>query len=665
MAKAKGSVEEVEQGPYRMSIGLNVLKHLGINLYSNAAAVLSEAVANSWDAEAEEVFVELSPEVITILDDGNGMTLDELNDRFLNVGYDKRRNEGDASLKKKRNFMGRKGIGKLSLFSIANTVEIYTAKKSERHAFKMTASGIEKAINSNKTYYPEPIEFTQPIKRGTYIFLSDLKKERTGRTASALRKRVARRFSVIGLQTEDDRFSVYIDNVPISRIDREDLRNVEFLWQFDGPNLIGDADCPSLKRSAILDPFVADNQSWRVSGWLGAVESPSQLSHDDAGALNNVVVLARGRLIQENILDNVSYSRLLRTYLTGEIRADFLDFTNLDDIATSDRQRLIEDDERYRALLAFLRANLLKIQDTWTKWRNEARGKDVVDENPALQEWLETLPPGQRVPAQKMLGVVRGVEIEDEDDRIELYKTGVLAFERLRLREESHKLGELDALSAKELLPLLADLASLEGSLYLDIIKSRLDVISQFENMVDNNEREKILQDHLFKNLWLLDAGWERATGSERIEKSLKADYKIFSPNLSEKESKGRYDIRYRTNGGMHILVELKRANRTLKTTELLDQGQKYFTALKKCLKKALNEDNPLVSIVFVLGKPVVEEGDITLGPSYVNQTLKPLNARVVYYEQLIENARSAYSEYIERYKDFDRVEKLVKKLKQ
>jgi hypothetical protein len=665
MARTKADTEDVTQGPYRMSIGLNVLKHLGINLYSNAAAVLSEAVANSWDAEAEEVFVELSPEVITILDDGHGMTLDELNDRFLNVGYDKRRNEGDASPKKKRYFMGRKGIGKLSLFSIANTVEIYTAKKTEHHAFRMTASGIEKAINSNKTYYPTPIEFTPAIKRGTYIILSDLKKERTGRTASALRKRVARRFSVIGLQTEKDRFSVFIDKIPITRIDREDLRNVEFLWQFDGPNLIGDADCPSLKRSAILDAFVSDNQAWRVSGWLGAVESPGQLSHEEAGALNNVVVLSRGRLIQENILDNVSYSRLLRTYLTGEIRADFLDFTHLDDIATSDRQRLIEDDERYRALLAFLRTNLLKIQDTWTKWRNEARGKDVVSENPALSEWLDTLPANQRIPAQKMLGVVRGVEIEDENDRVELYKTGVLAFERLRLREESHKLGELDALSAKELLPLLADLASLEGSLYLDIVKSRLDVISQFENMVDNDEREKVLQDHLFKNLWLLDAGWERATGSERIEKSLKSDYKIFSPDLTDRESKGRYDIRYRTNGGMHILVELKRANRSMKTTELLDQGQKYYSALKKCLKKAHNDDNPLISIVFVLGKPVAEEDDITLGSNYVNQTLKPLNARVVYYEQLIESARSAYAEYIEKYKDFDRVEKLVKKLNQ
>ena len=34
---------------YRMTVDLNVLDHLGINLYSNIAAVLTEAVANAWD----------------------------------------------------------------------------------------------------------------------------------------------------------------------------------------------------------------------------------------------------------------------------------------------------------------------------------------------------------------------------------------------------------------------------------------------------------------------------------------------------------------------------------------------------------------------------------------------------------------------------------------
>ena len=32
---------------YRMKVSLNIIEHLGINLYSNLPAVLSEIVANS------------------------------------------------------------------------------------------------------------------------------------------------------------------------------------------------------------------------------------------------------------------------------------------------------------------------------------------------------------------------------------------------------------------------------------------------------------------------------------------------------------------------------------------------------------------------------------------------------------------------------------------
>ena len=38
-----------------MSIDFNVLNHLGINLYTNIPAVLSEVVANSYDADATNV----------------------------------------------------------------------------------------------------------------------------------------------------------------------------------------------------------------------------------------------------------------------------------------------------------------------------------------------------------------------------------------------------------------------------------------------------------------------------------------------------------------------------------------------------------------------------------------------------------------------------------
>ncbi len=647
--------------PYKLSLDLRVLDHLGIKLYSNAAAVLSEAVANAWDADSDLVKVDIEAARIVIEDDGVGMNLVQINDRFLAVGYDKRAAEGEKSAKG-RPFMGRKGIGKLALFSIADVIDIHTRAGKEKHAFRMKTDDVRKAIQASQDYFPVPITFAGPAK-GTRIVLTKLKKKRTGASIPALRKRIARRFSIIGYKNgHGDRFVVQINGKAVGHADREDLRAVEFLWEF-GAKRIDAAACPHLaKRFVIADKVNDSHPTWRVRGWLGAAEGPKQLKHKEAGSLNGIVVLARGRLIQENVLDKLNYSRILVSYLTGQVEADFLDLRGEEDIATSDRQRLVEDDERYVALTEFLRRALVSIQDQWTDLRNEARGKQAVSEIPVLADWLETLPATQQKNAGRLLGLIRGVELEDEEARKQLYRSGMLAFERLRLREEAHILAQGPQLTAELLLPLLSDLALLEGSLYREIVKVRLDVIKEFENLVDGNEKEKVLQKHLFTNLWLLDAGWERAAGSERIEQRLKKEFKEFSPKLSDKESKGRVDIRYRTNGGEHIVVELKRAKRRLHLSELVEQGNKYRTALHKCLTQQ-GTPSPHISIVFVVGTPIHEEDDPG-GTETIQKTLAAINARVVHYETLIHGARAQYAEFLQHSATLDRLDKILQKLK-
>jgi hypothetical protein len=646
---------------YVLTLDLRVLDHLGINLYSNAAAVLSEAVANAWDADAQLVTASIADAEITIEDSGVGMTLKQINDRFLKAGYDKRAEEGETSAAG-RPFMGRKGIGKLALFSIAEVIQVHTQSGTEKHAFEMRTSEIREAIAAQNQYFPKPIPFDGPAK-GTRIVLRGLKKKRTATSVAALRKRIARRFSVIGLvSTGGDKFTVEINGKAVGPEDREDLRALEFLWEF-GQKLLRASECPGVsKRFLLPDALDLKHPEWKVRGWLGTAEEPKKLKHDEAGSLNGIVVLARGRLIQENILDKLGYSRILVSYLTGQVEADFLDLKGVEDIATSDRQRLIEDDERYVALTEFLRRTLLSIQDSWTDMRNEARGKQAIIEVPALAEWLNDLPPSQRKNAEKLLGLIRGVEIEDPEERKQLYRSGMLAFERLRLREEGHLLSMGPQLTAAELLPLLSDLSTLEGSLYREIVKVRLDVIKEFENLVDANEKEKVLQKHLFKNLWLLDPGWERAAGSERIEQILKKDYKDFNPSLTDEENKGRVDIRYRTNAGEHIIVELKRAKRKLHLSDLVEQGPKYRAALYKCLT-ATGAKNPHISIVFVVGEPLFEEEDFQ-GPEMIRNALHSFNGRVMNYEALISKAQAAYSDFLAGSAKADRIDKILLKLK-
>src|SRR4051794_35852673 len=100
---------------YEMTLSLSVIDHLGFNLYSSTPAVLSEVVANAWDADAEAVEISFAKDKITIADNGQGMNLSQLNDRFLSVGYRRRDHQPVITSKHKRHVMGRKGIGKLSL----------------------------------------------------------------------------------------------------------------------------------------------------------------------------------------------------------------------------------------------------------------------------------------------------------------------------------------------------------------------------------------------------------------------------------------------------------------------------------------------------------------------------------------------------------------------
>lgn len=67
----------MNQPKFQMSINLQVLNHLGLNLYSNTSAVLSEVVANAWDADAKEVLIEINGDSISITDNGIGMNLSD------------------------------------------------------------------------------------------------------------------------------------------------------------------------------------------------------------------------------------------------------------------------------------------------------------------------------------------------------------------------------------------------------------------------------------------------------------------------------------------------------------------------------------------------------------------------------------------------------------
>lgn len=64
-------------------------------------------------------------------DNGNGMQSDEIQAKYLLIGRNRRDADGtDVSGAKKRRVTGRKGLGKLSAFGIADEIQIRCIKKA-------------------------------------------------------------------------------------------------------------------------------------------------------------------------------------------------------------------------------------------------------------------------------------------------------------------------------------------------------------------------------------------------------------------------------------------------------------------------------------------------------------------------------------------------------
>ncbi len=628
---------------YSLTIDLSTLNHLGVNLYSSVPAVLSEAVANAWDADATTVDIEVKDDSITITDDGHGMTKDECNKKYLTIGYERRSADGPTS-PGGRAVMGRKGIGKLSLFSVAETIEIHTVKKGGKGkaGFKMDLEKIRQRIctagKSGAACPLDPVpESKISIGQGTMIRLTNLKRH-IGKDPKSVRKRIARRFSII---SPAHGFSVRINGTRITAADRDYFQSLEYVWYMGRGGKRTTARCRCEKIE--LDGTVNRDREYAVSGWIGTAKEQRQIDDEN----NKITVLARGKIIHEDILGDIKVGGIYSKYLIGEIQADFLDYDELDDIATTNRQRVVEYDERYFMLKEYVRASVLrKIQQKWTELRTrDAEAKVLRD--PAIKKWFDGLRRGNKRYARSLFQKIEALRGMDKDARIELYKTSIVAFNTLAVND---RLADLDRLEADDsleaLLAIIGDVDELEAVHYYDITKGRLDVLEKFEGLVDDDAREKVLQRYLFKHLWLLDHSWERTGTDERMEKSFLAECgRDGRSQLTDEEKNSRIDIRYMTSAGKHIVVELKRSSRRVDIYDLIRQVSKYNRILDKLLRQKSPGEKPQIEIICVLGSGPVPDDETEKN----QERLRVENARYVTYESLISHAKKAYGKYLEQ----------------
>jgi hypothetical protein len=645
---------------YELTIDLNTLKHLGIGLYSNIPAVISEVVANSWDADATRVDIDIDTKkrIITIADDGCGMSKTEINDKYLKVGYPKR--DKDPTITPKgRHVMGRKGIGKLSLFSIADTIEVHSVKDNgrsrtfEKNGFIMNTDKIEEVIRAGKgPYHPKPVNDKNiKIKKGTTIILSDLKKG-VNAVEIFLRKRLARRFSIIGDEYD---FSVSVNDIPITIKDRDYFKKIEYIWYFGEESKSYAELCINSRKQMKIDGIVDRENEYRITGWVGTFDEQKSIEEGN----NTIVILAWGKLIHEDVLKDLKEGGVFSKYLIGEIRADFLDVDNKEDIVTSDRQSLKESDPRFGKLRKYVQDEVLKvIQSKWRDWRNENAEKKAL-ENPTIKKWFDQLGPDNKKYARILFSKIESIPVPDPEYKKELYKHGILAFESLALKDNLSALNNIgDSADFDLIKSIFTSMDELEAVHYWQITRNRVEILKKFENIVPTAQ-EKLIQEYIFDHLWLLDSSWERASTDAKMEETIYKEWRKLDVKLNAEEKSGRIDIRYRTAAGKHIIIELKKYDKKIKATQIVDQIRKYRSALEKCLKKSYPEDEHIIEVICILGSPPEPSGQ----DKENREILRAVGARYITYDQLIRQTTDSYKDYLDKQKEINRVQVLIDSL--
>ncbi len=363
----------------------NTIEHLGVKMYSTLPPALAELISNAYDADANSVSIQFleqngTPVAITIEDDGVGMSLQDIQEKFLVIGRNRRLKQGDKpSEKYKRLPTGKKGLGKLALFGLAKEITVDTIKDGYRNRFKLNW---DKLLNSTDTYNPEVEILNAEVKERstkTIIQLSALKRK-SSFDLDAIADSLSRIFVV------DENFKIKLSDGREKILfvsDKRRYSNIEtqFVWT----------------ESDLVDE--ADAYFGKISLSLITAKTPIPPS----SGLRGIALFSRGKLVNAPEYFSESASSHFFQYLTGWIKADFIDLIE-EDVISTNRQALNWDHQEMAEFRKYLEGLISKVGQDWRKKRANKKEQDVETVTGVnTQLWFNTLPESVRGPVESIV----------------------------------------------------------------------------------------------------------------------------------------------------------------------------------------------------------------------------------------------------------------------
>lgn len=547
----------------QMQYAGGLVKHLGLSMYRGAVPVIAELVANAWDAEATRVEISvpldkpLKGEQIVLVDDGHGMSWEDVQNAYLVVGRDRRKATGEKSRNGLRTVMGRKGLGKLAGFGIARIVEVRTVREGWLCHFEMDFGAMTGGGQGALVEAYEPRVLTDEAvdePNGTKVVLRDLSIGKSIPKAGFMES-LARRFSIL-----QKGFRVTING--------EELTGFAVDTQFRVPD-------EGLTHEEV-------DGVGTVSWWVGFTEKPIATE-----ALRGISVLVRDKMAQAPFFFDLSggtHGQVGMQYMVGEVHADQLD--QAEDFISTDRQGILWQEPMPAALRKWGEAKVRELLNEWARLRKEANEEELVrkitGQGVSVDERLARLRPSEQKEARQVIGKLATIEsVTDDPDRAsELVDLILRAFEDSSFFALLRELGRIDQAERAEVLRLVTELDVFETVRMAEIVRARVQVIQKFREMVEADVPEKPdMQDFLFEHPWLIDPEWLVVEHEKGLEKLL-VDHYDLDP-AADPSSDRRVDFFCVSTRGRFLVVEVKRPSKTIGKEEVV-QIIDYVTYLRQ-----------------------------------------------------------------------------------
>ena len=530
------------------SFSPRILEHLGISAYNSVRKCLGELVANAYDADAHEIRISL-PDVIdgnaliTIADDGIGMSTEDLKKKFLYVGRDRR--QGGDRTAEGRLIIGSKGIGKLAGFGIASRIRVTTRHDGKQSQITIDKSDLD-SISELAGHQFDLIITDTEKSNGTTIELLQLHEGLQLPSAEVVRRHLHR-----AMPSRPD-FRMFVGNVECTA---EDVPGTRY------------------------DISTAIEGVGSVSGYYiiaqGRQNSPG------------LAVRVRGRIVQEPSLfglDTRTHGFFTAEKIVGELHAEFLDpegqAGERHDLIKTSRDGFLEDSEVVQKFEAwakdFIKGIIQGLDATETKKRT-----DALMDTPGIKDRLLALPPHIRGTATQVVrGLVGKLSTASDADAMNLVEWVLRYYESNVLRELMNAIASADINDAVKLAELVADWGLSQLNSVAGLVETQISIINRLEELVSSNKAYEIdLHKLIESNLWLVREGLELWSSDKPLKTLL--DGRIDDLYNDRKDIRPDLICRSRDAGEHAVIIEFKKPSETV-TMEHVTQALEYEGLIKK-----------------------------------------------------------------------------------